>query len=201
MLKKQIIILVSFLTIAVACQKDCVRFNQIEVTEFSFLPNSTNEGLFTTDVRNSGDTIRSVRNQFLITFTYQPFAYLNPTGSFIQTAFAKDCPTLDFPVTNFDPLLTTFSVDKDIDPSFWGIELGIIPAGTNLMEITELRTRFLSAIRNNNTIHAAINAPVTVNKEFLSIFEGQNVGFTFTFSTETEEVFTANTVAFINVNA
>jgi hypothetical protein len=201
MLKKLLFIFATFIFLAVACQKDCVKFKQLEVTEFTFLPNSSNEGLFTTDIRNNGDTIRSVRNQFLINFSYQPYAYYKPASSWIQSAYAKDCPTLDFPVTNFDPLLTTFSVDKDIDPSFWGIGLDVIPAGTNLLAITEIRTRFLLDIRNNNTIHVAISAPVTLKNEFLSIFKGQRVGFTFSFSTKTEEVFTANTEAFIDVNA
>lgn len=201
MWKKQLFILISFLSIAVACQKDCVKYNRLEVTEFSFLPNSSNEGLFTTDIRNSSDTIRSIRNQFLVTFSYKPFVQLNTSSPFIQSAFAKDCPTLDFPVTSFDPLLTIFSVDKDIDPSFWGIGLDIIPAGTNLLSIAEIRTQLLPNIRNNNTIHVALNTPVSVSKEFLSYFKGQRVEFTLVFSTPTEDLFTGKASAFIDVNA
>lgn len=202
MFKKVTYIVLFSLVLGVACKKDCINYRNFKVTNIDFKGNSTNIGLFNNEVKNSGDTIRSLRNQFYLNpirdFNAQLFQL--PTFDLIPSAYAaKDCAEIDRSVTSFDPIKTSFSIDTDINLADFGL-LGIAAAGTNLLSIQELRDQFLSSIQNNLDIHGGLNAPVTIDPAFLKYFNGQTRTFTLKLTSTTGDIRTSSATVFLDVN-
>lgn len=163
--------------------------------------NSQNRGLFQSDIRNSGDTIRSIRNQFLF-IPIKDFVVMQrliPSVGLMQEAYARDCVQLERSVTVFDPLRTVFSVDADVNLNDFGLA-GVIPAGQNLLSNQELRDRFLSQIQNNSDIHSGLDGPITVSPQFLAYFKGQRRIFTIVMTSTTGDVLSASANVWVDVN-
>lgn len=201
MLRKVAILFSAFFVLVVACQKDCTTFRNLETTEYTLKVNGENKGLFPDEGVNAGDTIRSVRNQFYATFLYKDVAQQNRKSLFIQEAYAKDCPVLNKPITLFQATSTKFSVNVDVDLSFWGLEGGIIPAGTDLFTIDPLRTRYLQVLRDNYLLQGSNSTPITLSVDFLKYFNKKSVAFTLVLITPTGKEFSSTANAFVDINA
>jgi hypothetical protein len=202
MIKKVALLWLSVFALAVACKKDCIVYQDYVVTDFDLQGNFGNLGLFTTDVRNSGDTIRSVRNQFVFS-PEQDFLVSNfrlPGIDILPSAYAKECVQIKRSLTNFDPLKTTFSVDASLDLTAFGLS-GVLPAGTNLLGIQEVRDLLLSSIQNNAELHFGLQTPVTVNPAFLRYFNGQQRSFTLTISLTTGDFLSSSATVYLDVPA
>jgi hypothetical protein len=204
MIKKVLFIWVAVLAISVACKKDCVTYFDYTVNSFRFSPNSENAGLFSSETQNSGDTIRSVRNQF----------YFNPDKEFaalqvpvlesfciFNSAYAKDdCAEIERSLTSFDPLKTVFSVDAPIDLSAFGL-VGVIPADANLLSFQEFRDLYLFDIQNNAEMHNGLGSPVNVSKDFLKYFNGQTRTFKLQLTTPTGNILSNTATVVLDINA
>jgi hypothetical protein len=203
MIRKVFIIWLAALAISVSCKKDCIKYLDYKVNNFNFSSNSNNLGLFTTDIRNSGDTIRSIRNQFYFepVKDFLAMGLSLPAISFMNTAYAKEsCAEVERSLTSFDPLKTEFSVDAAIDLSAFGL-IGVIPANTNLLSIQEVRDRFLAEIQNNDDLHNGQATPVTVDKDFLKYFNGQARIFSLKLVSTTGNVLTNSASVVADINA
>jgi hypothetical protein len=200
MIRKAVGLWVLSLMLAVACKKDCIEYRDYLVTSFSIQSNSNNLGLFSTDVRNSADTIRSVRNQFLFVPERDFFAtgFSFPSFDLMSTAYARDCAIIERSASTFDPLKTTFSVDVELDLTVFGLS-GLIPAGGNLLANQALRDAFLSSIQNNAELHNGLQAPFTVSPNFLRVFNGQRRTFTLSITSSTGDVVSASTQVFVQI--
>lgn len=203
MIRKVLTIWLAAFAISVSCKKDCINYLDYRVNNFNFGSNRNNLGLFTTDIRNSGDTIRSIRNQFY----FEPVKDFLAAGpklpsiSFIFTAHAsEDCAEVERSLTSFDPLKTEFSVDAAIDLSALGL-MGVIPANTNLLTIQEVRDRFFFEIQNNADLHNGLPTPVTVNKDILRYFNGQARTFSLKLVTPTGNVLINSATVVPDINA
>lgn len=204
MIKKALFIWGAVLVLSVACKKDCITYFDYTVNSFRFSSNSGNAGLFTTEIQNSGDTIKSVRNQFYFNPDKDFAALLFPNAgsySIFSTAYAKDdCAEIERSLTSFDPLKTVFSVDAPIDLSAFGL-VGVIPADANLLSFQEFRDQYLFDIQNNADLHFGISTPVNVNKEFLKYFNGQTRSFKLQLTTPTGNVITNTATVVLDINA
>lgn len=202
MIRKVALLWLSVIVLAVACKKDCVEYQDYAVKRFELKGNAGNLGLFTTDVRNSGDTIRSARNQFAF-FPDKDFLVSNfrlPSIDFLPTAHAKDCAQVERSISNFDPLKTTFSIDVAVDLSAFGLS-GVLPAGTNLLGIQEVRDLFFSSIQNNAELHFGLQTPITVSPVFLRLFNGQQRTFTLTLSSTTGDFLSSTASVYLDLPA
>jgi len=202
MIRKVALLWLCAVVLAVACKKDCIDFQDYVVKRFELQGNSGNLGLFTSDIRNSGDTIRSIRNQFVF-FPEKDFIVSNfslPAIDFMSSAYAKDCAQIERSISNFDPLKTTFSVDASLDLTAFGLS-GTLPAGTNLLGIQEVRDLFFSSIQNNAELHFGLQTPITVNPAFLRYFNGQRRAFTLTISSTTGDLLSSTAEVYLDIPA
>jgi hypothetical protein len=202
MIRKVVFLWLSLFVLAIACKKDCIEYQDYVVKRFELRGNFGNFGLFSTDVRNSGDTIRSARNQFVF-FPEQDFLVSNfrfPGIDIMPSAYAKDCAQIERSISNFDPLKTTFSVDASLDLTAFGLS-GVLPAGTNLLGIQEVRDLLFSSIQNNTELHFGLQTPISVNPAFLRYFNGQQRSFTLTLSSTTGDLLSSSATVYLDVPA
>jgi|GEM_PF-5537814 len=202
MFKKSAFLSIILIVLAIACQKDNICSSDYRVTDFEIKANSENRGLYDQDGYNSGDTIRSKRNQF---YFYPSKSYISGKRSgfsldLIPSAYARDCAAVERSLTSFDPSKTVFAVDIDVNLSAYGLS-GIIPAGSNLLDNQELRKGLLSDIVNNIDLHTGINIPITVANAFLVPFKGQTLTFTLALVTSSGDRYTDQVSVVIDVNA
>lgn len=202
MFKKLAFLSITLIVLAIACKKDNICSSDYYVTDFEIKANSENRGLYDQDGYNSGDTIRSRRNQF---YFYPVKSYISGNRSgfsleLIPSAYARDCAPVERSLTSFDPSKTVFAVDTDVNLSVYGLS-GIIPAGSNLLDNQDLRKGLLSDIVNNPDLHAGINIPITVANAFLVPFKGQARIFTLGLVTASGVSYTHQVSVVIDVNA
>lgn len=203
MIRKVFIIWLAAFAVSVSCKKDCINYLDYRVNNFNFSSNRNNLGLFTNDIRNNGDTIRSIRNQFYFEpeKEFLAIGFRFPSISFIGTAYAKEsCAEVERSLSSFDPLKTEFSVDAPIDLSALGL-IGVIPANTNLLAIQEVRDRFFIEIQNNDDLHNGLSTPITVDKDFLGYFNGQTRIFSLKLVTTTGNVLNSSATVVPDINA
>lgn len=202
MIRKVFIIWLAAFAVSLSCKKDCIKYLDYKVNNFNFSSNRNNLGLFTSDIRNNGDTIRSIRNQFYFEPVKEFIAagFRFPSISIIGTAYAKEsCAEAERSLTSFDPLKTEFSVDAAIDLNAFGL-IGVLPANTNLLAIQEVRDRFLIQIQNNEDIHNGLATPVSVDKDFLRYFNGQTRTFTLKLVSTTGNVLSSSATVVPDIN-
>lgn len=183
MIKKLMILFVAMTTITIACKKDsiCTNKGNYNVTGFELQINSENNGLFNGEGTNTETTIGSIRNQWMFIPTKSYLAgnsISKHSFDLFNTAYARDCIVRDISLTSFDPAKTTFSIDRDLDLSIYGLEPQMIPAGTNLLSIPVLQSGLLNNIPSNIYLHAGIEIPISVSKDFLIPLNGEAIQFT-----------------------
>lgn len=190
MMKNILILFVAITTLTIACRKDsiCTDKGNYNVTDFDLQINSTNRGLFKNEGTNTETTIGSTRNQFMFIPTKSYLAVNSKTSTgfeLFSTAYADDCIVSDISLTSFNPAKTELTIDRDIDLSIFGLESNIIPAGYNLLAVQSLRAELLKDIPSNVDLHAGIEIPISVSKDFLIPFNTQTLKFTLKLITTT----------------
>lgn len=181
-MKNLMILLVLATTLVIGCKKEsvCTERGNYNVKSFELKINSNNRGLFKGEGTNTETTIGSTRNQWMF-IPEKSYIAINSKSSFnfdfFNTAYA-DCIVQEISLTSFDASKTKFSVDRDLDLSIFGLESMIIPAGYNLLAVQSLRAELLKDIADNVDLHAGIEIPISVSKDFLIPLNEQKIKFT-----------------------
>jgi hypothetical protein len=183
MIKYLMILLVAMTTMMIACKKDsiCTDRGNYNVTNFELQINSENIGLFKDEGTNTETTIGSTRNQWMFIPTKSYIVVnskFNPSFNLFNTAYASDCIILDVSLTSFEPSKTSFSINRDLDSSIYGLGEEIIPADYNLLSVSALRSELLKDIVSNLNLHSGIEIPISVSKDFLVPLNGETIQFT-----------------------
>jgi hypothetical protein len=205
MIKNLIILLVAMTTITIACKKDsiCTDKGNYNVTGFELQINSKNRGLFDGQGSNTETTIGSIRNQWMF-IPEKSYVASNTKSKFsfdlINSAYA-DCIATEISLTSFDASKTIFSIDRDLDLSIYGLGSEIIPAGTNLLSISALKSTLLKDILLNIDLHAGIEIPISVSKDFLIPLNGEKIKFTLGLVSKVGIEMSSSVDVVINVNA
>ena len=184
-----------------SCQEPCINEVFLETLEMNFEVNSENLGILSGAVRNSGDTIKSVTNQFYNNPDFRRTGQLKlpKVPSFISTAYAAgDCPEKIEYVSRMDLDETKFSINVDYDGTALGI--GVIPADSNLLAIPELRNGYLAEFDTNIFIAAGAKGPLTIQPEFFGPINNQPVIFSFYFEEKNGTAFFDEAEAYIKVS-
>ncbi|MCZ2393925.1 MAG: hypothetical protein LC105_08725 [Chitinophagales bacterium] len=203
MIKKNSILFSMMLVVAIACRKESICANQgnYVVHQFSFQINSVNRGLFKEEGRNTATTIGSIRNQFLFIPEKSFMASsVNRTIGFdiFPSAYARDCIEVERSLTSFDASKTTLTIDRDLDLSIFGLS-GVILKGQNLLDNSELKSKYLKDITSNIDMHAGIEIPVSLSIDFLRILDGEKINFTLGLVSTTGDKMESSVEAVIDV--
>lgn len=195
--------MVAVTTMTTACRKDsvCTDKGNYKVTNFELQINSKNRGIFKGEGTNTESTIGSIRNQWMFIPTKSYIATNSkfiPSFDFFKLAYAGDCIVSDISLTSFDPAKTSFSMDRDLDLSIYGLE-GLIPAGYNLLSVQSLRAELLKDIASNVDLHAGIEIPISVSKDFLIPLNGETIQFTMKLVTTTGDEMSSSVDVVIDV--
>jgi hypothetical protein len=203
MIKKLAIITCIAIFLNIACQKDCTNYNYYKIPKIDISVNSNNVGIFTTAIRNSGDTIRSISNQFLFTPTKEFFSQSKKGVDFqlFPTAYAADCPNIEESSTSFSPTIAKFWMNVPFPAATYGIApFTDIPAYTNLLTFNEIKNAYFAPFLENKLLFSGYDTPFTINTPFFKHFRSQKIKFFVELSTTEGLTRTDSVEAFIDVN-
>lgn len=190
----------SILASVVGCQQNCVDNLFLQTTKMNLEVNSDNLGILPNQDRNSADTIKSRTRQF---YNYPEFLRIGRAParqgvSWVSSAYAaKDCPEQETYLSRMDPLKTRFSLNVDYDATALG--LGVLPAGSDLLQETALRTGYLADLVNNPFINAGAPTPVTLGENFFEPIDHQWVIFYFYFEEVNGAQYSDSVYAFVDL--
>ncbi len=189
----------TFLGAIFSCQDTCVNEVFLETLAMDFKVNSDNLGIFTSAVKNSGDTIKSATNQFYNTPDFRRFGAIKstPTNFFITSAYASECPERIEYISRMDLTKSTFSINVEYDGTALGV--GIIPADSNLLSVPQIKTACLSEFDTSVFLAAGADGPLTIQPGFFGPINNQWVTFSFYFQEKNGFEYFDDATAFIKV--
>lgn len=183
-----------------SCSEPCIDEVFLETLDMDFEVNSENLGILTGATRNSGDTIKSLTNQFYNTPDFRRTGQLKlpKMPSLVTSAYAAgDCPEKVEYTSRMDLEETRFSINIDYDGTSLGV--GIIPADSNLLSVPEIKNSYLLDFDNNVLLAAGANGPLTIQPGFFGPINNQTVTFSFYFEEKDGTEFYDDATAFVQV--
>lgn len=174
----------------------------LQTTRMDLQVNSENLGISGSAPTNTVDTIRSDNNQLYNYPDFRRFGYRicpKPSNLLVTSAYAQeDCPEQTEYISRMDNTKTQFSLDVDYNASSVG--LGIIDAGTDLLQVVEIKETYLQDFENNAFLNGGAPSPLTINRNFFLPINGQWVTFHFLFFEIDNTEFPDSALAFIDID-
>jgi hypothetical protein len=182
-----------------SCQDVCVNEVFLETLEMNLEVNSENLGIFSGEVKNNGDTIKSEKNQFYNSPEFRRFGSLQPAPNnfFVTSAYAAECPDRIEYTSRMDLTKTRFSLNVDYDGSALGV--GIIPADSNLLTVPAIKNAYLQEFSTSLFLAAGADGPLTIEPEFFGPINNQWVTFSFYFEELNGDEFFDEAIAYVKI--
>lgn len=185
-----------------SCNSNCVDEVLLQTIRMDLKVNSENLGVSALGPFNAADTIRSQTHQFYSYPEHRRFGSkmgVPVNWSFFASAYAQeDCPEQIDYISRMDPGQTEFSLNTAYDGAALGI--GNIPAGTNLLDIPEIKSAYLQDFLTNAFLNGGAPSPLTINKNFFLPLDDQWVLFRFRFEEIDGTIFPDSALAFIDMD-